>query len=115
MSRKRSRTRKTKSLGLLSHAQRRASLRYDLEISWDTLVLLGRLIARHRKGRVAEDKKSAALVRQQSRNISLWYVCFEGQWLPVVYDAKRELIVTVLPDGAWPETPPPSVPIIDDG
>ncbi len=92
-----------KGLSLLLHAQRRALLRYDLQITWDELVSLGRLIQKHHEGRVDESERAAVFVKKQSERVSHWYVWYKGQWLPTVYDCQRRLVVTVLPVGCGEE------------
>lgn len=89
---------KTQSLNV--HAKRRAALRYEVNLNGHDLREIVNLIQRGK----------ATLIERQSLRVTKWLLRLPraGQAAIIVYDNKRQTVVTVLPKEALPH---PSTPL----
>jgi hypothetical protein len=78
----------TKRSSLISHSKRRASERYGLNLSRLDLLRIVDLIL----------GKSATFVRRHTNRVSEWEVIYSGKRLRLLYDCRRKMVVTFLPD-----------------
>ena len=80
--------RMTKRSSLIAHSKRRASERYGLSLSKLDLLKIVDLIL----------GKAATFVRRHTRRVSEWEVEYLGKRLRLLYDHRRRMVVTFLPD-----------------
>ncbi len=88
-----------------AHAQRRHAT-HRMEERYDVTILragLKQMVSAIQKD--ARPRGRARFYDRQSNRITRWHVEYEGTWYPVVYDSKRQTIVTVLPLGALGSSP----------
>lgn len=71
-----------------THVRRRASQRYDIDLSRADLNLL---VERIERGK-------AILLQRDSDGADIFLISYRGKRLPVVYDNKRKNLVTILPE-----------------
>ena len=88
--RKRSRGRK-EARHLKIHAQRRAHQRYDIWLSDNDFTLIRQMI----------ENNQAEFVERQSCNRTAWRVTLHDVTFVAIYDKKRKMIATVLPQEAY--------------
>lgn len=81
---------KKKKKSQYQHAQKRASERYGLTVGHKTYEELCRKIQKH----------DCVFLEKQSNRVTMFAVCIEGEWMPVIYDKDRHSIVTFLPKEA---------------
>lgn len=79
---------KTKSISERIHAKRRAFERYGLSLVKRDIQEICRQI---------EARKDASLISRQSLRVSHWEVLFRNTTLHVVYDKRRDMVITFLP------------------
>lgn len=86
--RKRHKKQMSKRSSLAIHSRRRASERYGLNLSKLDLLKIVDLIL----------GKSATFVRKHTNRVSEWEVVYFGKKLRLLYDYRRRMVVTFLPD-----------------
>ena len=79
---------KTKSDAQRAHAKKRFKERYGIEFN------------RHMRREFVKliQHNQCHFIERQSSRITVWDLIYEGQVFRVVYDSKRQNIVTVIPD-----------------
>ncbi len=92
----------TKATGQTLHAIRRARERYSWALGLIDIVSIKDMIC----GTEGFDRKHTILVKRQSNRVSVWKVFYKNEWYGVVFDSKRQTLVTVLPKGAVDQMEP---------
>lgn len=73
-----------------AHARKRALSRYGVDLTRNAQELIIYAIQ-------SGNPKLALFLEKESTRLSRWMVCYEGRFMPVIYDNQRKTIVTVLP------------------
>ncbi len=75
-----------KAKNQFKHTQRRFKQRYGIRLSQDEYIALCGQIASHQAG----------FIDKITHRVSRFWVQYDDQWYPVIYDRLRKTIVTVL-------------------
>ena len=79
-----------KSKDMLRHVKRKFWMRWSIELT-DEL---------HREFVKKIQNREGKLVEKQSNRVSVWDIEYKEKTMTVVYDKIREMLITVLPEGA---------------
>lgn len=82
-----------KTRWMRNHAKRRALERYEIELNWQDLEAIRRMIQRS-----GLHKEQIVFVERQTIDRTVWLVKYKEKKLKVVYSKRHKSIVTVLPN-----------------